>query len=659
MWFFIATILFGINGLLIKRNQTKIAGYIFLFTTHALMLIFDQGIMSPIRAFVFYIPLLLCNLFIINPREKVQQFVSVCITVGCIILTSFTHLTPKLSTGLYDINHINIVAYFNIAVSLTLCIVIFYLMNQLSLETTEVKEAADDTLRKNQLLLNSINQNIDIGICRTDALTNRIIYANNAFLSLFGFKSIEELRLINPEELYYAATDREKVLAELKALHGSTSKELLFKRKDGGLFWGLINSSSLIDEEGRMVFDGAVRDITTMMKMQQELIDSKESAERASLFKSQFLSTMSHEIRTPMNAVIGGCNLLLAEEPKPEQKENLLLIKAAGSNLMRLINNILDFSRIESGKLDFENAPTELSIILKEIVDTHHIEAKGKGIVLKLNIDKGNHTYLLDPMWFPQVLNNLIANAVKFTDKGSVEVNLKVLTETDLTRTLRFEVIDTGIGISEEKQDVIFKSFSQEMLDTKRKFGGTGLGLAISKNIIEKMGSKIKIYSKKNNGATFYFDITLKKAVLKQQQGALPAQLDSLTGLRVLIVEDNQTNLFIIQKFLSHWKVNFDACETGELAITKAKEENYDLILMDLHMPDIDGFETTKRIRMYDTETPIIAMTADAFKETRDQALDAGMNDFVSKPFDPKDLFEKLISYRNNSTIKDSSHMNR
>ncbi|TAE86256.1 MAG: hypothetical protein EAY81_05740, partial [Bacteroidetes bacterium] len=165
--FFVGAALFGANTVLIKRKQVKLAGYIFLLATHALMILFDQGIMSPVRSFAFYIPLLLCNLFIIDPRQKLHQFVSVSLTIGCVILTSLTDITPKLSSGLYDNDHVNLVAYFNVIMSLVLCIAIYYLMNQLSLETVEVKEAADDTLRKNQLLLNSINQNIDIGICRT------------------------------------------------------------------------------------------------------------------------------------------------------------------------------------------------------------------------------------------------------------------------------------------------------------------------------------------------------------------------------------------------------------------------------------------------------------------------------------------------------------
>ena len=648
VFFFVGSALFGANAVLIKQNYVKLAGYIFLLATHTLMLLFDQGIMSPVRSFSFYIPLLLCNLFIINPRQKLHQFISVSLTVGCIILTSLTYVTPKLSSGLHDSSHVSFVAYFNVILSLILCITIYYLMNQLSLETVEVKEAADDTLRKNQLLLNSINQNIDIGVCRTDALTNRIIYANHAFLNLFGYKNLDDLRQTNPQELYYAASDREEILTEHKTKHGSTSKELLFKRKDGGLFWGLINSSYLINEEGRMVFDGAVRDITSIMKMQQELIDAKEAAEKTSLFKSQFLSSMSHEIRTPMNAVIGACNLLLSEEPKPEQKENLLLIKSAGSNLMRLINNILDFSRIESGKLDFEETPTDFAVVLKEITDTHYIEAKRKNIELRLNIEEDNHVYLLDPMWFTQVLNNLIANAVKFTQKGSVQVNLKVCSETSLTRTLRFEVVDTGIGVSPDKQEHIFKSFSQEMLDTKRKFGGTGLGLAITKNILQRMGSEIKMVSEKGEGSTFYFGVTLKKAVLEQAPQRHTPKTLSIKGLKVLVVEDNQTNQFIIQKFLAKWGVDFNICERGAEVVKMAKAGNFEVVLMDLHMPDLNGFEASKQIRSYHPQIPIIAMTADAFEETRELTAQAGMNDFISKPFDPDDLFNKLANYADN-----------
>lgn len=653
MIFFGGAVVFAINLVVLNKKRVALAGYIFLFTTHALMLLFDQGVMGPTKGFVFYIPLMLCNLFLIDPRHKTQQFISVSTTIGCVILTSFTNITPRLSEHLYDQNHVQIVSYFNVLMSLSICMVIFYLLNRLSVKTTEVKEAADDLLKRNELLLNSINQNIDVGICRTDALTNRIVYANHAFLNLFGFKTLEEIQLINPNELYYSSEDREKVITELKKLHGAVSRELLFKRKDGSLFWGLLNSSSLINEYGRMVFDGALRDITSLMKMQQDLVDAKENAEKASLFKSQFLSSMSHEIRTPMNAVIGACNLLLMEEPKPAQVENLLLMKSASNNLMRLINNVLDFSRVETGKLDFEEIPTDLSIILKEITDTHLIEARRKGITLQLDIDDDNPVYLVDPMWFSQVFNNLISNAVKFTDKGGVQVNVRVISKNTQANMLRFEVIDTGIGVSADKQELIFKSFSQEMRDTKRKYGGTGLGLAITKNILQKMGSEIKVSSNKGKGSTFYFEVLLNKAIGLQMPAKSNTPItESLKGLQVLVVEDNQTNLFVIQKFLSRWEVNFTICESGKEAIHQLKVASFDVVLMDLHMPDMDGLEATKLIRTFDQQTPIIAMTADAFKETRDQAIAAGMNDFISKPFDPKDLHEKLGLYYTNDIQK-------
>jgi PAS domain S-box-containing protein len=653
MVFFVGAAVFGVNIIILKKKSFVLAGYVFLLTTHGLMLLFDQGIMGPVKGFTFYVPLLLCNLFLVHPKHKLHQFISVSITTGCIILTSFTNVTPQLAASLYDKNHIQIVSYFNVLMSFTVCVVIFYLMNRLSVKTEEAKMATNDLLKQHELLLNSINQNIDVGICRTDALTNRIVYANHAFLNLFGFKSLEELQQINPKELYYVAEDREKILAELTKLHGAASRELLFKRKDGSLFWGLLNSSSLINEQGRMMFDGALRDITSLMKMQQDLVDAKENAEKSSLIKSQFLSSMSHEIRTPMNAVVGACNLLLMEEPKPAQVENLLLLKSAGNNLMRLINNVLDFSRIETGKLEFEEIPTDLSIVLKEITDTHLIEAKRKGVGLQLHMDDDEPAYLVDPMWFSQVLNNLVSNAVKFTEKGMVKVNVQVLSKTATANILLFEVIDTGIGISADKQGLIFKSFSQEMQDTKRKYGGTGLGLAITKNILQKMGSEIKVHSNKGKGATFFFEITLKKAVGAKMpaKSYLPAN-ESLKGLQVLVVEDNPTNLFVIQKFLSRWEVNFTICENGADAINQLKNDAFDAVLMDLHMPDMDGLEATKLIREFDQHTPIIAMTADAFKETRDQAIASGMNDFISKPFDPKDLHDKLGSYYANAIQK-------
>lgn len=645
--FYIAVGIFLVNLYFIKQQKIDLSSYVFIFTTHGLMLLFDQGISSPNKGYVFYVPLLLCSIFVTNPRSRVQQITCISLTLICVFLTSFTNLTPKLVSRLYDENHIQVVSYFNVIMSMLICLVILSLMNRMWIKTEDNLKATNSLITKNESLIKSINQNIDVGIFRYNS-NNKIIYANQAWLKLFGYNNIIELDYTSPKHLFFSEADYERVNKQLKRKITVSNLEAQFKQKNNTSFWGQLNITCGEDENNNLVFDGVIKNITEMVNMQHDLIAAKEAAEKSSLAKSQFLSTMSHEIRTPMNAVIGASNLLLLDEPKPSQMENLQLLQSAGNNLMRLINNILDFSKIETGKLELEEIPSDLNVILKEVVNTHLVEANSKGLNLKLAIEPATHCYLLDPMWFTLVLNNLIANAVKFTEKGYVNVSLAILNKTDTHSTIGIKVSDTGIGIATDKQEYIFKSFSQEMTDTKRKYGGTGLGLAITKNVLTKMGSQIALTSQKGKGATFYFELILKNAAKTNptQSNNMTTDLATIDGLTVLVVEDNQTNLFVIRKFLERWQASCDVAESGKQAIDKLKQKKYGVVLMDLHMPDMDGIEATQQIRLFDKDTTIIAMTADSFRETRDKTIEAGMNDFISKPFDPKELHEKLLAVK-------------
>ncbi|HTH81930.1 MAG TPA: response regulator, partial [Mucilaginibacter sp.] len=389
-------------------------------------------------------------------------------------------------------------------------------------------------------------------------------------------------------------------------------------------------------------------DITDQQKATQELIWAKEMAERSSRFKSDFLSIMSHEIRTPMNAVIGTTNLLLSEDPKPQQLEYLNILKFSGENLLAIINDILDYNKIEAGKLDLNQLRFNVLNLAQKIKQSFLSKALEKKLDLILTIDEAVPEYIIgDQMRLSQILNNLVSNAVKFTQTGIIAIKLQAENVDDNQATIKFTVADTGIGISPENLDIIFDPFIQEPTVNSNDNGGTGLGLAITRRLINLHNSDIKVVSEPDKGAEFTFSISFKLPQKVAEQSKLPdnGPMLNLNGMNVLIVDDNKMNLLIASRFLKKWQANVDEATGGEQAIAMANEKNYDLIIMDLQMPVMSGFEATAIIKKTKPGIPVIALTADAMPETHNKALEAGMSDYLTKPFVPAVFFEKVSRY--------------
>ena len=393
------------------------------------------------------------------------------------------------------------------------------------------------------------------------------------------------------------------------------------------------------------------RNVTQRKEYEQTIIDEKEKAEKASKAKAEFLSVMSHEIRTPMNSIIGMANLLLDDEVNPEKQKFLDTLLFSSQHLLSLINDILDFNKIEAGKVEFERVNFDLRQLIEKILDTHRYRAHENNVNLNFSWDPGLSAQVVaDPSRLNQILTNLISNAIKFTLKGSVKVLVKMVSETDAHQRIHFEVKDTGIGIPEDKLNVIFDSFSQSETYTTRKFGGTGLGLAITKQLVMLQGGEIQVTSRSGEGSSFYFELNIEKSKEKQhsidRSDYLKELLDTkLSGLRILVAEDHPLNQVVIRKLLNKWNCDVDIVSDGDEALELIQQYSYDIVLMDLQMPNRDGFETTKAIRASGQpyqDIPIIALTASAFLEEKQRALAAGMNDFISKPFEPQSLLEKI-----------------
>jgi len=372
---------------------------------------------------------------------------------------------------------------------------------------------------------------------------------------------------------------------------------------------------------------------------------AKEEAESAMKVRSDFLSIMSHEIRTPLNTVIGTTYHLLDENPRKEQVQELNNLKNASEYLLTLINNVLDYSKIDAGKLEFDESNTQLRRYSEDIFNVFKPIASQKGIDLNLEYDeKLPEVVKLDKARVNQILTNLIGNALKFTEKGYVTLTISLEERIDKKVKVLFEVKDTGIGVSSDLKDRIFKSFQQANTSITRKYGGTGLGLSITKQLVEMMGSEILLKSEKGQGSVFYFTLSLKignKVLEKFQE----TEALDLSDYRVLLVEDNQMNVLIAKRLLEKWNMVVDLAENGLIAIEKVENNTYDIVLMDLQMPEMDGYEATRILRKKGFKLPILALTASAMYEKSEKLETTGLDGLVTKPFNPKDLY-KAISDR-------------
>lgn len=408
-------------------------------------------------------------------------------------------------------------------------------------------------------------------------------------------------------------------------------------------------NTTVYDDKGFIMQTTSIgEDVTDQQKDMELLITAKEEAERSSLFKSEFLSTMSHEIRTPMNAVIGTTNLLLEENPRPDQLEYLNNLKFSGENLLGIINDILDYNKIEAGKLELSKLQVNLHALVANIKQSFMAKVLEKRLEMIVEVDEHIPQNLIgDPIRLGQIFNNLLSNAIKFTHKGAITLLIREEARTDNKVNLNFTIADTGIGIDEQNLEKIFEPFVQE--SQRHDYGGTGLGLAIIRRLVELHGSHINVSSTLGKGTQFNFSIEFTYTAEPVHKPKLTAiqkmQEADLAGMRVLVVDDNKMNIIIASRFLNKWNVTINEASNGMMAIQMVQNNFYDLVIMDLQMPVMDGFEATKIIKESYPELPVIALTADAMPETYAKARNYGMNDYLTKPFMPEILFEKVSKY--------------
>jgi PAS domain S-box-containing protein len=505
-----------------------------------------------------------------------------------------------------------------------------------------------------------VHANDAVVIASADTFTPEIMYVNRAFVEMSGYSEPDvagkTFGIFVGEE-----TDRVEMQRIAQAFQQSEAvkSELVFYKKDGTPYWVGVSIVPLKDKNDKTThFVSIQRDVTERKAAEQALIEAREAAEQARLAESQFLANMSHEIRTPMNAVIGMTHLLMDSKPSEKQLEYLKALKFSADSLMGIISDILDLSKIEAGKLDFEERQFNLYELLNSLHHTFEYRLKEKAVKIILRTEKSIKNDIIgDPTRLSQILTNLLGNSAKFTDKGHIGIELSVLEQQDAHYLLRFDVFDTGIGIDEGKLDLVFENFKQANAQIHRKFGGTGLGLPIVKNLVELQGGTIKVKSKLGVGTTFSFTLPVKdsgiESVTKTDMdddvmgNQITDDLELLTSARILIAEDNLMNQKLIGEIMRKWQLNFDMVSDGVEALEKLSKQRYDLVLMDVNMPRLNGYDAARKLRAdqksLNQHVPIIALTAAALQSEREKVFASGMDKFVSKPFVPANLKKVMI----------------
>ena len=515
------------------------------------------------------------------------------------------------------------------------------------------RKRAQEKIERSELRFRKLGELLPEMIFEADR-KGHITFANNYFISFFGLTPKQIDNQINISTFFERKSQKtiSSYIANSQQQPHLPSIELTAVTKTRYHVPVLTHITAILENNEVNRFMGIMVDITTQKQQERELIAAKELAEEASKAKEQFLSIMSHEIRTPMNAVIGMANILLQENPKKSQLENLNTLRYSAENLMSLLNDILDFNKIEAGKLKLFRSPFSLHSLIKGLHTSFKHVANKKGLELRIDFDTSIPEVLVcDSVRINQILTNLVGNALKFTEKGEVSIGVKLVSENQRSALVYFSVSDTGIGIPADKQQMIFQEFTQANLETTRKYGGSGLGLAISKQLVSLLNGNLEVTSQFGKGSNFFFTLKLgktKASVKKKTIDIDEIKFPERAGkpYRILVVEDNEINSMIALKFLKGWGFVTELAEDGAEAVEKVKNGEFDIILMDLEMPVKSGYEAAMEIRKLNdpvkSKTPIIALSASAMLDIQTKIFSIGMNGFILKPFNPQDLKKKI-----------------
>lgn len=602
---------------------------------YLIIICYVEGLRS--GEYLYFFPYFLVLTFIVSIRTDLKELLSV-FAISLISLLICVWLSPATN----DIQVISEELYrrlyrSNLGISLSMTLFFCYAILRVN------KDNEITILQEKRFGDTIFNTSLD-GVFIIFSQSNIIANCNRRALELFEVMEKREIEGTHIQQWFTEEHMKRFMHLDNELSAKNWQGEMTFTSKIGKNFLAYVSVVPFVYK--KMGYKKiSILDVSDIKLAEFELLAAKEKAEAASKAKSRFLSNMSHELRTPLNGIIGASNLLLQEKFLQEQKSHLDILKFSSEHMMALINDILDYNKMEAGKLELIEKPVNIKRFLHQVIAPFKAQASSKGLKLVMDIDDNLDMELfVDETRFNQVINNLIANAIKFTPEGSVFVSAKKLFSSSQKATIKFQVKDTGIGIPETKHKEIFGTFTQADVNTTRKYGGTGLGLAISKKLVEMFKSELILESEEGAGSTFHFTVELKinenrKFYINEEK---TRHLEPFSGIRILIAEDNPVNLIIAKKFLHKWGIEVVEAVNGKEAVEKFKSTNISLMLLDLEMPEMDGATALQEIRKINNLVPAVAFTAAVYDNMQADLLQKGFTDYIHKPFRPEDLHNKI-----------------
>ena len=628
--------LLNLRGLL---ELPKVLSILFV-NLHSFSLCYVEGTRQ--GAYLYLFPFVMAMIFFLRVRKNnliVPTFVSgTTLNLLAIVLFFPYQASYEQVADTVANNHLLL----NIIINFVLVIVFFFVV----LSLLDAKERRNKSEQKFTDTI--LNTSLD-AVFVVDPAISRIHQYNDKAAELFLLEGFDKKRdtYTVTEVLGEKMTQRIGAIREKGDDSGDWQGDISFYRKNRPSFHGFVSMVSFEYSEKQFV-KISILDITSLKLAEFETLQAKEKAEKAAATKARFMSNMSHELRTPLNAIIGTTHLLIEDHETLQGSEHFQVLKDSSEHMLQLVNAVLDFSKLDEGKLEFIHETFELDRMLQQVADSFATAVQQKDIRLLLAVDQlpEGRRLVGDEMRLKQVLLNLLSNAIKFTETGKVTLKATVGDMSESSAEIYFAVIDTGIGIPEEKQRVIFESFTQADAETTRRYGGSGLGLSICRELVRKMGGDLRVESAPESGSVFYFTIRLPF----DQQVMIVAKeklrgLQKLHGVRILLVEDNAVNMKIAWRFLDSWGASIDKAENGKIAWELFQQRAYDLMLVDLEMPLMDGKELLQQVRGLDKDIPAIAFTAAVYDNMYEDLENHGFNGWLHKPFRPDEMHRKILKH--------------